>query len=314
MTLPGRTSTGNDYRYGFQGQEKDDELKGKGNSLNYTFRMHDPRVGRFFAVDPLFKKYPWNSPYAFSENRLIDGIELEGLEVVSVGKEFNVSFVVSGSFGDGYVFAPDGIYEYSNWSVGGKTNISAGVSALKVMVYPTMKTVKDFATPSHSFGLSGGEVVTGGVGYLQTTDSNNNLLSGFSLEIGLGVGLSPLDISYEYGPTTVKPVSDRAKAITFAYEAITKIDGKIKEEKETLKELESSKYDYRMEYTNTLNRITKENRTKGKTMNYRKELDYRNSLNRKLKETNNSIKETTESIDKLNQTKVTIQNSISNEG
>jgi hypothetical protein len=43
--------------------------------------MHDPRVGRFFAVDPLAAKYPYNSPYAFSENRVIDGIELEGLEV-----------------------------------------------------------------------------------------------------------------------------------------------------------------------------------------------------------------------------------------
>lgn len=42
--------------------------------------MHDPRVGRFFAVDPLAADYPWNSTYAFSENRVIDAIELEGLE------------------------------------------------------------------------------------------------------------------------------------------------------------------------------------------------------------------------------------------
>jgi hypothetical protein len=48
--------------------------------LNYEFRMHDSRVGRFFSKDPLFKKYPYNSPYAFSENRVIDGLELEGLE------------------------------------------------------------------------------------------------------------------------------------------------------------------------------------------------------------------------------------------
>ena len=68
------------YRYGFQGQEKDDEIKGEGNSVNYRYRMHDPRLGRFFSVDPLVKEYPWNSPYAFSENRVIDGIELEGLE------------------------------------------------------------------------------------------------------------------------------------------------------------------------------------------------------------------------------------------
>ena len=47
---------------------------------NYTFRVHDPRVGRFFAVDPLTKDYPWNSPYAFSENCVINAVELEGLE------------------------------------------------------------------------------------------------------------------------------------------------------------------------------------------------------------------------------------------
>ena len=82
MLLPNRHGSSDKYRCGFQGQEKDDEIKGEGNSFNYKYRMHDPRVGRFFAVDPLADKYPHNSPYAFSENRIIDGIELEGLEVV----------------------------------------------------------------------------------------------------------------------------------------------------------------------------------------------------------------------------------------
>ena len=68
------------YIYGYQGQERDDEIKGGGNSYNYTFRMHDTRLGRFFAVDPLAIQYPHNSPYAFSENRVIDALELEGLE------------------------------------------------------------------------------------------------------------------------------------------------------------------------------------------------------------------------------------------
>lgn len=65
----------------------DNELKAEGNSLNYTFRMHDPRVGRFFAVDPLTKKFPWYSPYQFSGNRVIDMGELEGMEPTSKGKE-----------------------------------------------------------------------------------------------------------------------------------------------------------------------------------------------------------------------------------
>jgi RHS repeat-associated protein len=80
MLVPNRHGSTPAYRYGFQGQEKDDELKGEGNSLNYAFRMHDPRVGRFFATDPLEKKYTWYSPYAFSGNRVIDSKEIEGLE------------------------------------------------------------------------------------------------------------------------------------------------------------------------------------------------------------------------------------------
>jgi RHS repeat-associated protein len=80
MLVPNRHGSSTAYRYGFQGQEKDDELKGEGNSLNYTYRMHDPRVGRFFAVDPLFKEYPYYTPYSFSGNRVIDAVEREGLE------------------------------------------------------------------------------------------------------------------------------------------------------------------------------------------------------------------------------------------
>jgi RHS repeat-associated protein len=89
MLLTNRNGSAEDYRYGFQGQETDDEVKGEGNSVNYKYRMHDPRVGRFFAVDPLTAEYPHNSPYAFSENRVLDGIELEGLEV----------FVINGTLG-----------------------------------------------------------------------------------------------------------------------------------------------------------------------------------------------------------------------
>lgn len=66
--------------YSFQGMEHDNEVKGEGNSMNYKYRMCDPRIGRFFAVDPLAAKYPHNGTYNFSENRVINAIELEGLE------------------------------------------------------------------------------------------------------------------------------------------------------------------------------------------------------------------------------------------
>jgi hypothetical protein len=67
----------------------DNEVKGEGNSINYKFRMHslsrfygNPRVGRFFAVDPLTAKYPWYTPYSFSGNKVINSSELEGAEEI----------------------------------------------------------------------------------------------------------------------------------------------------------------------------------------------------------------------------------------
>jgi len=68
------------YRYGFQSQEKDNEIYGEGNAVSFKFRVEDTRLGRFFSVDPLSKKYSFYSPYSFSGNRVIDAIELEGLE------------------------------------------------------------------------------------------------------------------------------------------------------------------------------------------------------------------------------------------
>jgi putative chitinase len=89
--MPGRANPLNmvdadGHRYGFQGQELDDEIKGlRGASVNYKYRMHDPRVGRFFAVDPLANDYPEWTPYQFSGNQVIQMVELEGLEPAKSG-------------------------------------------------------------------------------------------------------------------------------------------------------------------------------------------------------------------------------------
>jgi len=68
------------YRFGFNGQQKDNEYAGIGNSLEFKYRGFDPRIGRFRSVDPLVATYPWNSPYAFAENKPISGRDLKGLE------------------------------------------------------------------------------------------------------------------------------------------------------------------------------------------------------------------------------------------
>ena len=86
------------YRYGFNGQEQDGELMD--GAVVFKYRVHDPRIGRFLSVDPLTSTYPWNSSYAFAENRVIDGIELEGLEVVTLS---SISFAPFEKFGGGFI-------------------------------------------------------------------------------------------------------------------------------------------------------------------------------------------------------------------
>jgi RHS repeat-associated protein len=80
MQMPGRNASTGEYRYGFQGQETDDEITGSESHVSFTYRCYDARLGRFLSLDPLAPKYPHYSPYAFSGNRVIDRIELEGLE------------------------------------------------------------------------------------------------------------------------------------------------------------------------------------------------------------------------------------------
>lgn len=62
----------------FQGQEHVGALDL--GWISFRWRNHQPDIGRFFNIDPLAEKYVHNSTYAFSENKVVAHIELEGLE------------------------------------------------------------------------------------------------------------------------------------------------------------------------------------------------------------------------------------------
>ena len=82
--MPGRTMEGDGYRFGFNRMEKDDEVKGDGNSLDFGARIYDSRLGRWLSVDPLVMKYPGESPYSFAANNPILYIDHNGKEIVIV--------------------------------------------------------------------------------------------------------------------------------------------------------------------------------------------------------------------------------------
>lgn len=79
--MPDRSFTSaSGYRFGFNGKENDNEVKGEGNQQDYGFRVYDPRLGKFLSVDPLTKKYPELTPYQFASNTPIQAIDLGGAE------------------------------------------------------------------------------------------------------------------------------------------------------------------------------------------------------------------------------------------
>lgn len=86
--IPNRHGSSTAYRYGFNGKENDNELKGEGNSLDFGDRMYDPRIGRWFKLDGKQEKYPSLSPYHFGFNNPIVTIDPDGKEnIVVVGQQ-----------------------------------------------------------------------------------------------------------------------------------------------------------------------------------------------------------------------------------
>jgi RHS repeat-associated protein len=68
--MPNRHSSGNQkYRYGFNGMEADDEVKGNGNSYTTEFRQYDSRIGRWLSLDPITHHH--FSPYSSFDNNPI---------------------------------------------------------------------------------------------------------------------------------------------------------------------------------------------------------------------------------------------------
>jgi len=79
VELKGRNfevSGGGNYRFGFNGMEADNDLKGEGNSYTTEFRQYDPRFGRWLSMDPVVKSHL--SPYNSMSNNPLSRIDPKG--------------------------------------------------------------------------------------------------------------------------------------------------------------------------------------------------------------------------------------------
>jgi RHS repeat-associated protein len=85
--LDGRTIESKYMPFGFNGMQRDDEIYGEGNSIDFGARMYDPRLGRWLSRDPLEAKYTSLSPYNFVANTPIQAIDPDGRYIIFINGE-----------------------------------------------------------------------------------------------------------------------------------------------------------------------------------------------------------------------------------
>lgn len=165
------------YRYGFENQEVDNEVYGEGNYVNFKYRGYNPRITRFFAVDPLASKFPHMTPYQFAGNKPIWSRKIEGLESevdAKAGVQINI-----GNKGNSSIKAFAGIGLTTNTGGSVQGNFGVGLSLYSGGIGTNQGT-----TGKSSFNLdlnfSAGATGGGGTG---TATSVNNYYQGSGISL-----------------------------------------------------------------------------------------------------------------------------------
>jgi RHS repeat-associated protein len=104
MQMPGRkySQTNSSYRYGFNGQEKSEDV----TTGNYTamFWEYDSRTGRRWNLDPLANQFPELSPYCTNNNNPIKFSDPTGAKPNSIHIDDKGKVLLNKNDGDNSVF------------------------------------------------------------------------------------------------------------------------------------------------------------------------------------------------------------------
>ncbi len=262
MEMPGRTYSSSDYRYGYQGKEKDDDVKSNGNSYDFGARFYDPRLGRWLSRDPLAEKYADMSPYnAFANNpiNMVDpdgkeyhAVVLSGQAVVAIAASMGIQLSHSESVGYIAVITSSNIYIFEVSSrtdavgVGLTEGASGGAGGGANIGYinsskPIDESVAKDAMGGKDVGASTqlrGVAVLGAscsLGASQSATSNENLSSGsIGLECtgeageGAGVGLNVTESTTTIRSSTSlfeEPAPSHKKIVPWAIREVKLADG-----------------------------------------------------------------------------------------
>lgn len=170
------------YTYGFQEQERQEETGWN----SFKWRNYDPTLGRFFNVDSLSEVYAYQSHYNFSENRVIDAREIEGLEA----KEVNDTGYVGGLY-EGGINANGGTSTLMK--DGNRNTIGADIATINLGTFSAQ------SNQNNSSNFSWGDAGRIGVGFIPVVGSGLDIYEGARdgnwVQFGIGVGGLALDVA-----------------------------------------------------------------------------------------------------------------------
>ncbi len=84
MVQPGRSWEGGEWRFGFNGKERDDEWSGEGNVYDYGARLYDSRLGRWMSVDRCSSEDPSTGPYVYGICSPLNVIDPDGNKILYI--------------------------------------------------------------------------------------------------------------------------------------------------------------------------------------------------------------------------------------
>jgi muramidase (phage lysozyme) len=132
--MAGRGYSSEAYRFGFNGNEKDDEVKGDDNHLSFGDFGCDPRLGKRWNIDPLTLKYPSHSPFSVFNDNPIFFIDPTGMMAEDPGDIYS---------SDGRHLKNDGKVDEKVYVVDKSKIASTGKWAVKDQIEVTGMTNKE---------------------------------------------------------------------------------------------------------------------------------------------------------------------------
>jgi len=190
------------YRFGFNGKENDNEVKGNGNQQDYGFRIYDTRLGRFLSVDPLSDDYPFYTPYQFSGNNPIRYIDLDGLEPADP-----MAYIWQG-FGDGFIGIANWFDETFSW--GSETTVTTPASTNTKGNVTTTSGVEVKTTSETSSNFGGILSTLKNSGRPMTTDELPDATK--TTNTTKASGYNQVDVKTKKGTLTTKTTANQTEA------------------------------------------------------------------------------------------------------